>query len=540
MRYQRTADLFVAPAGPCAITLRPYQEGAREAVHREHEAVRSTLVVLPTGTGKTALAGSLGLDVRAGGSRILFLAPTITLCDQTYESMRRMGLTVGVEQADREVVWPLPDVVVASVATMRGRRLATFPKDSFALIVVDEAHRAPGGSIYSAILEHFSGAKVVGLSATPDRTDGLAMANVFETVAYEMTMLAAIRDGWLAPLEFRTVRTEWDVKAIKEKAGEVDPISVAAELVRSGLLHDAARTLAELGGERKILAFLPTVNTSKAFCVELEEAGIVAAHVDGDTPPLERQRIYDGFRVGTIRALVNCAVLTEGFDQPDVSVVALLSPTKSRSRLTQMIGRGTRTAEGKANCLVLDFCPGRLKKGRLASPADALAGRMLPDEVHAQLAAEGNLEQAIERAELTAEQLRKAREEREEAAARRREQRERMRALVKRRRVDWSTEDHDAGSILGGPGQPSTRGAAGTTDGPSESEEERRRRLKLATPRQAKILARFGLNPDMPFFLARMAMDAIVAAGWKLPAHIKDDRRFYARPVRQQAAQVAE
>lgn len=539
MRYLRTANLWDAPAPlPCSITLRCYQEAARAAVHRAHETVRSTLVVLPTGTGKTALAGALGLDVKARGSRTLFLAPTITLCDQTYESMRRMGLTVGVEQADREVAWPLPDVVVASVATMRGKRLQTFPRDAFALIVVDEAHRAPGGTLYAAILAHFEGAKVVGLSATPDRTDGLAMANVFESTAYEMTMLAAMRAGWLAPLDIQTAHTQWDVQAIKEKAGEVDPLSVAAELVRSGLLHDAARTLAELGGNRKMLAFLPTVNTSKAFCVELEAAGLSCAHVDGETPPLERQRIYDAFRAGTIRVLVNCAVLTEGFDQPDVSVVALLSPTKSRSRLTQMIGRGTRTAEGKASCLVLDFCPGRLTKGRLASPADALAGRMLPDDVHAQLGAEGNLEQLIEKAELTAEQIRKAREEREERAAKRREDRARLKALVRPRRVTWDVERHDADDILGGQGRGSSAGPSGSVGQP-ETDEERRRRLKLATPKQAKVLARYGLNPDMPFFLARAAMDAIVAAGWKLPDHIRDDRRFYARPARQQAQGAA-
>ncbi len=369
-------ELFEQPAQP-RVAPRPYQTAACDAACERLTVERSTLVVLPTGTGKTCLAGMLAERAKEAGGRTLFLAPTITLVEQTYKALRTAGfdLTSGIEQAENYVPRPLPDVTVGSVATMRGERLRRFPRDSYALVIIDEAHRAPGGTAYREILSHFAEAKVVGLSATPDRADGLAMGNVFESVAYEMTMLAVIEAGWLCPLEFRTVKTGWDPKQIKELAGEVNAGSVEKELVRSGLLHDAASTLLDLGKGRKVLAFLPTVASCKAFAVEMASRGLSSAHIDGTTPPMLRQTIFRDFRAGLLDVLTNCCVLTEGFDEPSVSVVALLSPTKSRGRLTQMIGRGTRNSAGKENCLILDFCPGRLKKGRLAAPADALAGR---------------------------------------------------------------------------------------------------------------------------------------------------------------------
>jgi superfamily II DNA or RNA helicase len=520
-------ELFAAPEPARVFAPRPYQIEARDRAFEMLQTHRSTLIVKPTGVGKSATAALIIERVKAEGGRVLFTAPTITLTEQSYGVFRQMGLTVGIEQADNRVSFPLPNVTVGSVASMRGARLRRFPRDAFTHIIIDEAHRAPGGTAYREILGHFAHAKVIGLTATADRADGVAMGNVFESVAFEMTLLDAIKDGWLAPLEFRTVRTNWDPKQIKELAGEVNAGSVEKELVRSGLLHDAAATLAELGAGRKVLAFLPTVAAAKGFAAELSAKGLTSAHIDGETPPIMRQNIFRDFRNGKLDVLTNVAVLIEGFDQPDVSVVALLSPTKSRGRLTQMIGRGTRLAPGKASCLVLDFCPGRLRKGRLAAPVDALAGKMVDDDVYSALGDGGDLRQALADAEMTAEKLREAREKKEERARARKERIDALKREAKQRAYQYDQDHHSAGEILGSDGWNPERPAdpsLAPRDG--ESDEDRRKRLKLCTPKQGALLKRKGLNPDLPFVLARLAIDAISKNNWVVPEHIRNDRRY--------------
>lgn len=513
---QAHADLFSRFEAPRIFAPRPYQIEARDAACDVLLTGRTTLIVLPTGTGKTALAGMLAARFKAAGGRTLFLAPTITLVEQTYKALRTMGLGLecGIEQAENYVSRPLPDVTVGSVATMKGDRLRRFDRESFALVIVDEAHRAPGGTAYREILSHFASAKVVGLSATPDRADGLAMGNIFESVAYEMRMLDAIKAGWLAPLEFRTVATKWDPKQIKELAGDVNAGSVEKELVRSGLLSEAAGTLAELGRGRKVLAFLPTVASAKGFAVELSARGLTSSHIDGETPPMMRQSIFRDFRAGKLDVLTNCMVLTEGFDEPDVSVVALLSPTKARGRITQMIGRGTRTAPGKANCLILDFCPGRLKKGRLASPADALAGRMLDDDAYQALSDGGDLAEELAKAEENAAKAREQRETRERKAKERREKLAQYRKDVQERGYSYKQEQHTAEELLALHGQ-------------EDAEEAFRRSRGLCTMKQAAVLRKKGLNPNMTRHLARIAMDAIASNGWQVPDSIRDDKRFH-------------
>lgn len=505
---------------------RPYQVAARDAVRDHHRRHRSTLVVKATGLGKTALSGMLATDAKDAGGKTLFLAPTIKLVEQTYNALRLMGLSVGSEQAENHVCRPLPDVTVASVATLRGDRLRTFPRDSYALIVVDESHRAPGGSLYTEILEWFATAKVVGLTATPSRADGLAMANVFESVCFEYPILPAIKDGWLSPLRFQTVETDWDPKRLKEIAGEVDPGSVARELVRSGALHDAAASLAELSAERKSVSFLPTVNVSKAFCAQLLERNIPCAHIDGSTPPAMRDAIYRDFRRGHIRALVNCGVLVEGFDEPEVSIIALLSPTKSWGRLCQQIGRGTRLFPGKDHCLVLDFCPGRLRKGRLASPADALAGRMLDDKVYEHLPESGDLSEAIEVAEKTAEEVAQRKARQEAAAKARAEKIAALKAEARRRKYSYGTVEHNASALFGAGDDSGARQSA-TRDGPAEDEDARRSRLGLPSVKQARILASKGMRPDMPRKLAGEAMGMLSANGWQVTERMRNDKRFW-------------
>lgn len=527
MNYAWQAGLFVEPDQPMPdLGLRPYQQAARDGILRVHEVTRGALVVLPTGTGKTRLAGAACWDVKRRGGRVLVTCPTIVLCQQMYASLRALGLRCEIEQADNKVRWPLPDVVVASVATMRGPRLKRFDPTTFELVVADEAHRSVSEQ-QRAIFEHFATAKRLGLTATPDRVDGVSLRNVFDEVAFEMSMLSAIEAGWLVPLRFKTAITNFDPKQLRQLAGDVSADSVEKELVRSGLLHEAANTLAELAGSERTVSFLPTVASSKAFVGELIARGVAAEHVDGTTPTDVRDEIFARFKAGESRVLSNVAVLTEGWDLPACSVCALLTPTKSRSRVTQMIGRITRPSDGKTHGLVIDFCPGRLRKGRLASPADALAGKMLDDAVHEQLAKEGDLAKAIADAEQTVATLEEKKRRKAEKARAKAERDIELAALAKRKAFSYGVQDHDAADVLGGNGRGTSTYVAGDVDGPGE--EEWRQQRGLCSTKQAKILAKNGLNPWMKRHLAREAMDAIAANGWRAPDAIKADPRFHTK-----------
>lgn len=519
--------LLEPPVRPVAaiLTPRPYQEAARSSVAAVHASERGALVVLPTGTGKSLLCGLICLDQRAAGRRVLVTAPTIVLCQQMYEGLRRLGLRVGIEQADNRVSRPLPDVVVASVATMRGDRLKSFPRDAFGLVVADEAHRSVSDGPL-AIFEWFESAKRLGLTATPQRVDGISLANVFDQVAYQMSMLDAISQGWLVPIRFKTAVTDFDAKALRTIAGEISAGSVESEIVRSGLLHEAANTLAELAEGERTVAFLPTVASSKAFVGEMAARGVPAEHVDGTTDKDVRNEVFARFKCGETRVLSNVAVLTEGWDCPEASVIALLNPTKSWSRITQMIGRGTRLCPGKESALVIDFCPGRLRKGRLASPADALAGKMLPDDVFNHIGKEGNLAEAIQGAERTAVELeekkRQAREKSQRQAGREAE----LAALARKRAFTYGVQDHDAAGILGGQGGADRGYTSGEVD---VAEDVRRKSAGMCSVKQSKHLIKHGLNPDMKRKLAGEVMDALSANGWRtLPDTIRNDRRFYA------------
>jgi superfamily II DNA or RNA helicase len=535
-----TLSLFDAPEPPRSapeLSLRPYQGEARLAVSERLLEAPSTLVVLPVGTGKSRLGGSIVWDFKLASQRALILCPTIVLVRQMYRDLRALGLRATIEQADNRAD-RTADVVVASVATMRGDRLKSWPKTTFGVVVVDECHRSVS-PLYGDILNHFATAKRVGLTATPQRADGLSLANVYETVAYSMSMLTAIRDGWLVPLKFKTAITDFDAKKLRTLAGEIDASSVAAEITRCGLLHEAANTLAELAGDERTVAFLPTVAASRAFVGELTARGMAAEHIDAGTPEESRNEVFRAFAAGEVRVLSNVGILTEGWDLPACSVCALLNPTKSWSRITQMIGRVTRLSPGKTHALVIDFCPGRLKKGRLASPADALAGKMLPDNVHDVLAEEGDLAEAIERAEQKAEDIEKKKRAKAEAAERRRQRARELALLSQKKAFSYGVQEHDANEVFGAVGSGPRPYAMNDVDGPDE--ETMRRQAGLCTPKQAKVLKSKGLNPWMSKKLAHEAMDAIANNGWRVPDHIRKDPRFYAKKdAPERTAEMAE
>lgn len=496
--------------------LRAYQREAVEAIATAHERHRSALLVLPTGTGKTRTFGELACMQRDAGKRTLVVAHSVVLVNQAARALQDLGLTVGIEQAGVRVKGFPPQAVVATVQTMRGRRMQRYARDHFGLVVVDEAHRSLGKQ-HRDVLAHFDAARVLGVTATPDRTDGAALANVFETCAYEMTLRQAIGDGWLAPLTVQTVHSGWDPSRLKTVAGECDPSSVEAELTRSGLLDEAASALAALiadGKRRSVVAFLPTVASARAFAAIMHARGVSAASVDGSTPDPERERVFDAYQRGDVQMLSNCAVLVEGWDAPHTDCIALLAPTKSRSRLAQCIGRGTRMFAGKADCLVLDFVAGRMSSGRLASPVDALAGRMLTDD-ELNGVRDGDALKSLEAAELEGERLRQLREAAEAEEAERTARLERIRENARATAAGFSVERHSTAAILdGSPDAPVMRSRMSYD--PRETDEQRRA-MNKPSAKQAAILRRCGFKDDMSRGDAAYVMSVLSKNGWRWP-----------------------
>lgn len=397
--------------GPIAPSLRPYQVEAIAGVREQFaRGVRRTLLVLPTGSGKTVVFAELIRRVLAdGATRALVLAHRTELLKQALAKLHAVGVMAAIEKAElraRHV-----PVVVASVQTLQGKRLHALRQSDFGLVVVDEAHHSMARS-YRNVLEHFGATPVLGVTATPDRADGKALGELYESVAYQYELRAAIRDRWLAPIRARRVVVQGlDLSSVRTRAGDLAQDELAAIMNAEGIVQGIAGPLLEQAGSRPTVVFCVDVAGAHALAAVLNRhRGACARAIDGSADALERTLTLEGFARGEFQFLVNCALLTEGFDEPSIACVAMCRPTKSRALYTQCVGRGTRLHPGKTDCLLLDFV-GNSGKHRLVGPIDALAPGDIAEDVYGEandlLTDEGDVEQALLDAE---ESLRRKRE----------------------------------------------------------------------------------------------------------------------------------
>lgn len=357
-----------------AMELRPYQEAARRAVEAEWDGGRRrTLLVLPTGCGKTIVFAMVAKDVVDAGGRVLILAHRGELLEQAAAKLKAAtGLASGLEKAESTSVGGWERVTVGSVQTMcRPSRLERFPEDWFDAIVVDEAHHSLSDS-YRTVLERFPEARVLGVTATPDRADRRGLGACFDSLAYEYSLPQAIRDGWLCPIEAQTVPLEIDLTGARVQNGDFSAADVGTAL--DPYLERIADEMVAAGcRERRTVVFLPLVATSRKFRGILEERGLRAAEVNGESA--DRAETLAAFEAGAYDVLCNSMLLTEGWDCPSVDCVVVLRATKSRSLYCQMVGRGTRLSPetGKGSLLLLDFL-WHVERHELCRPASLVAG----------------------------------------------------------------------------------------------------------------------------------------------------------------------
>ena len=352
---------------PPGVEPRDYQLQAVEAALSDLRAGHRSLVVMPTGTGKTVVAVSISQIVhREDGRPTLFLAHTDPLIQQAAAGYADWGALTAIEMANQKeaefrATVGDPDVVVGTVQTLQGHRLKSKPKDRFGLIIVDEAHHAKAPS-YKAILDHFGGhAWILGLTATPD--GGAAkqlLGDVFPKLSFHYKIRDAIQDEVLVPIRVRRVPVKVDLRQMSMRGGDYTVSEIEARI--TPIVEQLAVNIKENIGSRKTVVFCPCVGSASAMSSMLRQVGVKSKYVAGaggafGMPRPERRKILEEFRTPAIQVIVCCDLLTEGYDHPEISCIVVARPTRKRYKYVQMIGRGTRRCDraNKQDLLVLDL-----------------------------------------------------------------------------------------------------------------------------------------------------------------------------------------
>lgn len=517
--------------------LRPYQEEARESIFEQWEnGVKRTLLVLPTGCGKTIVFAKVTEDCVRSGDRVLILAHRGELLEQAADKIHRStGLGCAVEKAEESCRGSWFRIVVGSVQTlMREKRLGQFPTDYFQTIIIDEAHHCISDS-YQRVLQHFPEAKVLGVTATPDRGDMRNLGVYFESLAYEYTLPKAIKEGYLSPIKALTIPLKIDMSGVGVQAGDFKASDIGTAL--DPYLYGIAEEMKKYCLEKKTVVFLPLVKTSQKFRDILNENGFHAAEVNGDSQ--DRTEVLKAFEEGSYNVLCNSMLLTEGWDCPSVNCVVVLRPTKVRSLYCQMVGRGTRLSPGKDHLLLLDFL-WHTERHELCHPASLIC----QDEEVAKKMTE-NIKQAgypvdIEEAEKTAAEDVVA--QREETLAKQlAEMKRRKKKLVDPLQFEMSIQAEDLSGYVPAFGwemapasdkQKATLEKLGILpdqiDNAGKAAKlldrlDKRRMEGLTTPKQIRFLESRGFQHvgTWQFNTAKNLIDRIAANGWKVPADIK-------------------
>lgn len=308
--------------------------------------------------GKTIVFSHLAArEVRRGG-RVLVLAHRGELLQQAIDKLRAAtGIEAGLEKAEETsvVAWDeIPyTVVVGSVQSMKSqRRLDRFSRDEFSLIVIDECHHALTGT-YRAVIDHFPNARLLGVTATPDRGDLRSLSEVFQTIAYEYSIVDAIHDKWLSPVYVQTVPLRIDLSGVSVQSGDFQAASLGSAL--DPYLRQICREIKERCHDRKTIVFTPLIATSRKMLSIFGEEGVAEVReVNGESPDrADTLQWFSDAPPGCV--LLNSMLLTEGYDEPSVDCIVVLRATKVRALFVQMVGRGTRLAPNKKNLLLLDF-----------------------------------------------------------------------------------------------------------------------------------------------------------------------------------------
>lgn len=519
--------------------LRPYQQEAMQSIFYEWSTgVKRTLLVLPTGCGKTIVFAKVAEECVKEGDRVLILAHRGELLDQAVDKIgKSTGLGCATEKAEQTCIGSWFRIVVGSVQSMmREKRLSQFPDDYFNTIIIDEAHHCISDS-YQRVLQHFPEAKVLGVTATPDRGDMRNLGTVFDSMAYEYTLPKAIKEGYLSPIKAVTIPLKIDMSGVGVQAGDFKSGEIATAL--DPYLESIAAEMEKYCKDKKTVVFLPLVKTSQKFRDILNAHGFKAAEVNGESQ--DRAEILEAFDKDQYNVLCNSMLLTEGWDCPSVDCIVVLRPTKVRSLYCQMVGRGTRLSPetGKDHLLLLDFL-WHTERHELCHPAHLICeSEEVAQKMTENLEKDAGYPMDIEEAEKTATEDVVA--QREEALAKQlAEMKKRKKRLVDPLQFEMSIQAEDLSGYVPAFGwemappsdkQKKTLEKLGIM--PDEIDNagkaskilerlDKRRQEGLTTPRQIRCLERYGFQHvgTWQFENAKHLIDRIAGNGWRIPSSI--------------------
>ena len=523
--------------------LRPYQAEAKAAVFEQWDkGAFKTLLVLPTGCGKTIVFAKVAEDCVRQGCRVLILAHRGELLEQAADKIKKStNLGCATEKAEQTCLGSWFRITVGSVQSMqREKRLSQFSENYFNVIIIDEAHHCISDG-YQKVLKHFPSAKVLGVTATPDRGDMRNLGEFFESLAYEYTLPKAIREGYLSPIKAMTIPLQLDLSGVSIQSGDFKAGDIATAL--DPYLHQIADEMMKYCRDRKTVVFLPLVKTSQKFKEILNEKGFKAAEVNGESK--DRAEVLEAFDKGEYNVLCNSMLLTEGWDCPSVDCVIVLRPTKVRSLYSQMVGRGTRLCEGKSHLLLLDFL-WHTERHELCHPADLICekkevARKMTENLEGTAGCPMDLEEAE----------RKASEdviaEREESLAKQlQEMRTRKKKLVDPLQFEMSIQAEDLSGYVPAFGWE----MAPPSDKQKQELEKRgilpdeidnagkanlildrlhkRQEEGLTTPKQIRCLEKYGFQHvgTWTFEAGKNMIDRIAACGWRGAPRGVDPRNY--------------
>lgn len=516
--------------------LRPYQKEAKEAIFEQWDSgVLKTLLVLPTGCGKTVVFAKVTEECVRKGDRVLILAHRGELLDQAADKlMKTTGLGCALEKAESSCQGSWFRVVVGSVQTlMREKRLGSFPADYFNTIIIDEAHHCISDS-YQRVLQHFPEAQVLGVTATPDRGDMRNLGVYFESLAYEYTLPKAIKEGYLSPIKALTIPLKIDMSNVSVQAGDFKASEIGTAL--DPYLERIAQEMQKYCMDKKTVVFLPLVKTSQKFRDLLNAYGFQAAEVNGDSQ--DRAEVLKDFDAGKYNVLCNSMLLTEGWDCPSVDCIVVLRPTKVRSLYCQMVGRGTRLSPetGKDHLLLLDFL-WHTERHELCHPASLICeNEEVAQKMTENLEQEAGIVVDIEEAEKTASEDVVA--QREEALAKQlSEMKKRKGRLVDPLQFEMSIQAEDLSNYvpsfgweMGPPSDKQKHTLEKLGIMPDQIENagkaakildrlDKRKNEGLTTPKQIRYLESKGFQHvgTWQFDTAKNLIDRIAGNGWKIP-----------------------
>lgn len=339
-------------------SLRPYQIKAKNEVYQAFRSgTQSVMLQVPTGGGKSVILSAVARDAAERGKRVLFLVHRKELVEQLAMHLHRQGIQPQIIMAGY-AYRPFMPFQVASIQTLI-RRTLTYAPD---LIITDEAHHATADS-YQTIYRQYPNARRLGVTATPIRSNGKGFESIYDVLVSGPQISELIQDGFLVPTQIFASPLKFDVSKIRVTGGDYNERDLYAMMHKNMLIANLVSSWRKHADGKRTVVFAINVQHSKDIAQEYVQAGISAAHIDGDTPREVRERILQRFATGQIQVLVNCNIITEGFDVPAIECVQLVRPTQSLALYLQMVGRGLRLSKGKDKAIILDHADCVFKHG---------------------------------------------------------------------------------------------------------------------------------------------------------------------------------